>query len=260
MFKGLISIITINRNNKSGLIKTVESVVNQDFVNVEHIIIDGGSTDGSKEFIYENKSLFSFWVSESDNGIYHAMNKGIANSKGEYLYFLNSGDVLYEKNVFTQISKNLHKDFLLISFNVEVADLINAQRKIWRTKSQYRFSEVAFGHLPHQGFLFHRKIFTTYGFYNENNKIVSDWQLLLKLVYNNINITYCDIIVAIHFLDGISNDLDGLKIQEYEREKVLSEYSSLYLDLIDINLISSGRKLIWTKIKNLLVKKRRFNQ
>jgi glycosyltransferase involved in cell wall biosynthesis len=89
-----LSIITVNLNNIGGLQKTFESVFNQLFSDYEYIVIDGGSTDGSVDIIAQNAIKISYWISERDNGIYHAMNKGIQVSKGEYILFLNSGDSL----------------------------------------------------------------------------------------------------------------------------------------------------------------------
>ena len=83
------TIITINYNNVKGLKKTIDSVISQNFSDYEFIIIDGASTDGSVDIIKEYSPHISYWVSEPDKGIYHAMNKGITVSRGEYLLFLN---------------------------------------------------------------------------------------------------------------------------------------------------------------------------
>ena len=98
-----LSIITINYNNLSGLKKTIESVKSQTFQDYEWIVIDGGSTDGSKELIEENKEYFSYWVSEPDKGIYDAMNKGTILAQGEYCQFLNSGDYLIAPDTLAKI-------------------------------------------------------------------------------------------------------------------------------------------------------------
>lgn len=87
-----LSIITVNLNNLEGLKKTYESVVSQTFTDYEWLVIDGGSTDGSREFIEQHQDKFVYWCSEPDKGIYNAMNKGIMRAKGEYLNFMNSGD------------------------------------------------------------------------------------------------------------------------------------------------------------------------
>src|SRR5574344_3096999 len=86
------SIITINYNNKVGLERTIKSVINQTCKDYEYIIIDGTSTDGSKEVIDKYKQYLNYWVSEPDEGIYYAMNKGTLMSHGDYCNFLNSGD------------------------------------------------------------------------------------------------------------------------------------------------------------------------
>ena len=92
-----LSIITVNLNNRDGLQKTIDSVICQTFRDFEWIVIDGGSTDGSKELIEQYADHFAYWVSEPDKGIYNAMNKGIKVAKGEYLQFLNSGDSLWNE-------------------------------------------------------------------------------------------------------------------------------------------------------------------
>ena len=94
-----LSVITINYNNLSGLRKTVDSVMSQTWRGFEWIIIDGGSDDGSKEYIESIAAMpeanVSYWCSEPDNGVYNAMNKGIVKAKGNYLNFMNSGDMFY---------------------------------------------------------------------------------------------------------------------------------------------------------------------
>ena len=94
-----LSIITVNLNNRIGLERTINSVVSQTFKDFEWIVIDGGSTDGSKELITQYANHFAYWVSEPDKGIYNAMNKGIKVAKGEYLLFLNSGDWIIDERV-----------------------------------------------------------------------------------------------------------------------------------------------------------------
>jgi len=112
-----LSIITINYNNIDGLKKTIDSVMSQTWRDFEWIIIDGGSTDGSKEVIKElaNDPLanISYWCSERDGGIYPALNKGIIHSSGEFLNFLNSGDCLYDKGALERVfSANVDDDVL----------------------------------------------------------------------------------------------------------------------------------------------------
>ena len=98
-----ISIITVVFNNKVGLEATIQSVINQTYNDIEYIIIDGGSEDGTKEILEQYSSNINYWVSENDNGIYHAMNKGAAKASGSYLLFLNAADVLADNKVIEKV-------------------------------------------------------------------------------------------------------------------------------------------------------------
>ena len=112
-----LSIITINYNNAEGLRKTLASVASQTYANIEHIIVDGASTDGSVEVIreYENQlhithsTIHLLWSSEPDNGIYNAMNRGIRKATGEYVQILNSGDLLAAPDVTARMMDALHE-------------------------------------------------------------------------------------------------------------------------------------------------------
>ncbi len=98
-----LSIITINYNNRDGLVRTIESVRNQTFDDYEWIVIDGGSTDGSRNLIEENKGLFAYWCSEPDKGIYDAINKGIAHASGQYVSCMNSGDEYFSSDTLSRV-------------------------------------------------------------------------------------------------------------------------------------------------------------
>ena len=100
-----LSVITINFNNRDGLRKTIESVVNQTYKDFEYIVIDGGSTDGSVDVIKEYTDRIDYWVSEPDKGIYNAMNKGIDVAQGEYCLFLNCMGILNEKHLLDIIKE-----------------------------------------------------------------------------------------------------------------------------------------------------------
>ena len=98
-----ITIITIVFNNREGFIKTLNSVVSQTYKNKEYLVIDGGSTDGTLDVIKHNSNFIDYWVSEKDRGIYDAMNKGLAKANGEWVIFMNSGDVFSESDVLSKI-------------------------------------------------------------------------------------------------------------------------------------------------------------
>ena len=106
-----LSIITVNLNKAKGLQKTIESVIFQTFTDYEYIIIDGGSTDGSKQIIEQYADKITYWVSEPDSGIYNGMNKGIKVAKGEYCLFLNSEDYLLSNEILQNV-RNLVQQLL----------------------------------------------------------------------------------------------------------------------------------------------------
>jgi glycosyltransferase involved in cell wall biosynthesis len=142
------SIITINYNNALGLIKTIESVKIQLFNDFEFIIIDGNSSDNSKEVIKENLNSISYWVSENDNGVYHAMNKGLKIAKGEYCIFLNSGDYFYNSNVLFQVTDSILNNSVLVYGLIAWEN----QKQLWNPRRDLKDFEMAFTSLiPHQG-------------------------------------------------------------------------------------------------------------
>ena len=98
-----LSIITINYNNACDLKQTIQSVIEQTWGDFEYLIIDGGSTDSSLEIIKQYQNQIDYWVSEPDKGVFHAMNKGIEQSSGEYLLMLNSGDCLANNKVLEKV-------------------------------------------------------------------------------------------------------------------------------------------------------------
>jgi len=110
MNKPLISIITVVYNSKNMLENTIQSVSNQHFKSFEYIIVDGSSTDGTVDIIKQYETNFSRWISEKDTGIYNAMNKGVGLSNGEWVFFLNAGDVFVNENVLENISKFLENN------------------------------------------------------------------------------------------------------------------------------------------------------
>ena len=114
-----LSIITINYNNAVGLEKTINSVLNQTYKSIEYILIDGNSMDESKLIIDKYKAHIHYWVSEFDSGIYNAMNKGIKAATGEYILFLNSGDILCNSHVLDDVIKQgLDCDFVYGNVNL----------------------------------------------------------------------------------------------------------------------------------------------
>lgn len=104
-----ISIVTINFNHLKDLEKTFANVISQTYKDIEYIIIDGGSQDGTVDFLQKHTNYLSYWISERDNGIYDAMNKGVKVAKGEWIIFMNSGDTFSQENTIEQVAPYLDR-------------------------------------------------------------------------------------------------------------------------------------------------------
>jgi glycosyltransferase involved in cell wall biosynthesis len=223
-----LSIITINRNNRSGLEKTIQSVADQTFEDFEFIIIDGDSDDGSKDVLRQSDGLITAWVSEPDTGIYNAMNKGIEKAMGEYCLFLNSGDILLHENALTQLfSHSFHED------------IVYANQQRVGTDSTYIIEypdKLSFFHfyaeyLGHNSTLIKRKLFSQIGLYNEENRIVSDWEfLMLAICKYNCSHRYLPLVFSVQYDGGISNSPSFREKVQVERKKTLEEHFPLFLE------------------------------
>lgn len=212
-----ISVITVNLNNLQGLKKTVQSVVKQTYNDYEYIIIDGGSKDGSKEYI-ENISQVDYWVSEPDRGIYNAMNKAIVVAQGEYCIFMNSGDIFCDDNVLKVVVPRLNgKDFY-----IGEPIYVNGEKQ-WREKQPNMMSVpfLLIGAPNHQSTFTKTKLLKE-RFYNEKHKIVSDWEFFFKeWLLHNKSYEWLNILIAYYDLTGFSNTNKELAIQE--RQEVINE-------------------------------------
>ena len=226
-----LSIITINYNNYSGLQKTMQSVFDQTWKDYEYIIIDGGSTDGSKEFIELNSDKINYWVSEPDKGIYNAMNKGIIKSNGEYLLFLNSGDYFaYQYSLNNFISETINKDFDIIYGN-QFALFDNN-----KINKQYFPDIITFYYLaflnspPHQATLIKRQLFFHIGLYDETMRMNSDWKFFMLAIFK-FNSSYYHINQFLVFFDrnGISSNPNYNFLRDEEKIPFLkTEFKNFY--------------------------------
>lgn len=246
-----ISIITINYNNHLGLQKTVESVTSQTWQEFEYIVIDGGSTDGSSEYLENQSDKITYWVSETDKGIYNAMNKGIAKATGEYLFFLNSGDHFIDAFSLQEVQQHLIND-AVIYFNIAVID--DGSSYVLENPAVMSFSYLH-NNLPcHQCTFIHQSVFERVGYYDESLKIVADWKLLLQAILKH-NVTYrkVDAVFSTFYKDGISSLPENQSIMEAERIQVLESEFPVFLNDLKENFVlqriirnlRQSRKINW---------------
>lgn len=182
--KPLISVVTVVLNGKKHLEEAISSVIKQTYENVEYIVIDGGSTDGTIDIIRKYDDFIDFWISEKDSGLYNAMNKGITLSRGDFIGFVGSDDYLY-LNSLEKIAKAVEKQS--IDYTVGPVDIINENGKLvekilvlpnFLSKNRFIF-DMATHHLS---FYVSRKIINDIKFFDESFKIRSDYDMAIKVI------------------------------------------------------------------------------
>lgn len=219
----LLSIITVNLNDSVGLRKTIESVISQTFDNYEYIVIDGGSTDGSVEVINLFEKNITHWVSENDNGIYNAMNKGIQFSKGEYILFLNSNDCLVDNTIlFNIFEKGYTEDILYGSMNVwKSGELIG----LATTPDTISLRTLFEGTIHHQAAFIKKELFDRYGLYLEHFKICSDLEFWIRaVIINNCSTRFLDLIVSDFDMGGITGNMDYEALTKQEKTDIFNSF------------------------------------
>ncbi len=247
-----LSIITINFNNLDGLRKTFDSVVLQTFDDFEWIVIDGGSTDGCREFIEQHSEHFSYWCSEPDNGIYNAINKGIAHAKGEYLQFLHSGDCLYEPDTLKKVFREKHDGDILYGDAICIyPDGSILDKKYPETVSLNYFKHDV---INHQASFFRHEVFDGHP-YNEGYRIASDWAYCFEAVCRGLEFKHLNQTIVTYDNGGISSKWTEQHIKE--REDILDKYIPHQLkpdmeildELHSLRIRKSTRKLLKFSIK-----------
>lgn len=250
-----ISIITINYNNAKGLRNTIESVLSQNSKDYEYIIIDGDSTDGSKDVIEEYKDRIDYWVSEQDKGIYNAMNKGIAKAKGKYCLFLNSGDVLFNENVLSSVVGIMSEtDYDYYSGN---SFWYNSKGKCWLVDAPQKLDAAFMYHksLCHQSVFTRTDILKKKG-YDEKFKIVADWiQMFQTLILNDATYYYLPLVISYISAEGFS--LSHVDLYHKERAEGLDFLISKRLQETIFQLEQSEKRKIIERSKiNPIINKR----
>lgn len=196
----MITIVTINLNNKDGLKRTIESVVNQTFFDkVEYVIIDGGSTDGSVDVIKEYDDNIAYWCSEPDGGIFPAMNKSIEHINGDYVLYLNSGDILNKNNVIERVYGELDKD---IVYGNEYK--VNNKRILARFPDNLNENFFKKSALPHQSTFIRAELLKERG-YSEKWKVLGDWSWLReRIMVDKVSYKHLNFPISEYDLNGFS--------------------------------------------------------
>lgn len=218
----LLSIITVCLNEPQ-LERTCESIVNQTFQDFEWIVIDGGSNAETLAVFEKYKSRIDYFVSEKDNGVYDAMNKGIGRSRGTWLNFMNAGDWFAYKYILENACETLISRSDVDVFYGEVFKILQDRCIVTCTPDSDLGEYFLYSTIHHQAAFIRRSCFLIYGYYDTNLKIVSDYKFFILIYKNNAKFLRWNCIVANMNGGGLSSQGD---IIQRERIIVINELCS----------------------------------
>ena len=270
-----LSIVTINYNNVVGVQKTLQSVFVQTCHDIEHVVVDGGSNDGSRDAIkdYANKVSYSvLWVSEPDQGIYNAMNKGLRMSTGDYIQILNSGDCLASNDIIERMLAALEEaGNPSILYGNMVKCFSDGRKMVDKCFAGQEITMLGMytGTLNHDPAYIRRDLFEKYGYYDENLKIVSDWKWYMQAIVLGVEKPkYVDLDVTLFDMSGISEVNLGLRDAEKRQElekmlplPILADYDKWHFPIEQMRRIKChpwAYKLVWL-LERVLFKFEKWN-
>ena len=215
-----LTIITINFNHLDGLKRTIDSILNQTFIDYEWIVVDGGSTDGSRQLLEQYKDHFAWWCSEPDNGVYNAMNKGLLHATGEYVNFMNSGDSFATPTILEEIFSTSHTASVI--YGLMARQELNGEifhRQMMKPKLQwFDFYNCT---LCHQSTFTKRAMFDQYGLFDESYKAYADWRHFAQLfAIGKESSEFIPKVISIYEGGGISETNDTICHDELMRIRV----------------------------------------
>lgn len=215
-----ISIITCVFNSADTLEDTIKSVLSQSYKNIEYIIIDGGSTDRSLDIIKKYQGKISKIVSEKDDGIYNAMNKGIRLATGDIIGILNSDDIYNSNDVISKIAELFNNNDIDCVYGDLYYVSMHDTNKIIRYWKSSPYKEGAFRlgwHPPHPTLFIRKEIYNKYGLFNERFKVSSDFELMLRYFekYKINNYYYPEILVRMRVGGESNKDIKKIFIGNY---------------------------------------------
>lgn len=226
-----VSIITIVYNNKDNFIKTMNSVRKQGYPNIEYIIVDGGSKDGTLDVIKQNGDIITKWISEPDKGIYDAMNKGIGMATGDYLWFLNGGDMIYSENTLNEVFAT-GKNADVYYGDTELVDEDGksfGRRKLKTPPENLTWRSMIDGMvITHQSLIIRKSVVVDYDLKYRHCADI-DWTI--KILKSSGNIVNTKKIISSFLLGGYSrkNTISSLM----ERIKILSRHFNIFFVLLN---------------------------
>ena len=202
-----ISVVTVCRNTAATIEDTIRSVSSQTHCDVEHIIIDGASSDGTQNIIRKHEAVIARWVSEPDEGIYDGMNNGIALASGNIIGFLNADDVYARPDILETIAATFEREKVEACYGdiVFVRDDMETVVRYYRSSS-FSPKRLAYGWMPaHPGLYLKKNLFDRYGVFRTDYRIAADYELIVRLFgANAIRYRYIPEVLVKMRLGGVS--------------------------------------------------------
>jgi len=228
----LISIVTVVLNNKEYIEETILSVIHQTYSNIEFVVVDGGSTDGTLEYIKKYEGSIDYWISEPDKGIYQAMNKSLKLVSGDYVHFLNSDDHFVDRRIIERIINH----FISSKAQLIYGDILMFNKRKgfgWLRHSDVSQLYYLFKGIPQQAFFYDMDLFNKYGNFDESFKIIADLEFLLRVTRKfKIKTKYVKMPVVVFNAGATSSDMETI---EKERVSVIETYYSRTTRMLFMN-------------------------
>jgi len=220
-----ISIITVCYNEAATIEKTLQSIFSQTYQDIESVIIDGGSTDGTLDIIEKYRDRIAYFVSEPDDGVYNAMNKGIKASTGDVLYFLNANDTLYSDDVLEKVVEAFSRKNYDFVYG-DIVEIFPEKTVPLKFNKGRNFHALLSVQICHQACFYRKFLFEKFGMYDENFLICSDHDLNMRILLNRkIKTGYINKTIANFERTGISSSKKFSRILENENRLIFYRYA-----------------------------------
>lgn len=244
MIQPKISVVTVCYNAVNDIEKTILSAINQTYPNIEYLIIDGGSTDGTMDIVNKYKDKIDVIVSEPDKGIYDAMNKGIDRATGEWINFMNAGDVFISNGVLVDLIASSEDGVRILRGNIIRMYGKIKVKSCGITLQNPKLVDMFDNTFHHQACLIQKTLFEEYGMYSTEYKLCSDWKFFFDcVVLHHVNSKYVDIAVAQFQMDGASSN-GALKYENERRDYLNKLYGNEMFSLLEELSVYRKSKII----------------
>ena len=205
-----ITVVTVTYNAEKCLEETILSVINQTYPNIEYIIIDGGSTDGTIDIIKKYETHIDYWISEPDKGIYDAMNKGWKISNGEWIYYLGSDDILLKNGLASLMNETNNEADIIYGNIIYDKDWGKIEKKAYPPKCLNHFMCCS-----HQAAIMKRNVIEQLNGFNINYSVIADFDLFQRAYLKKYVFKYVDKAIAIFCMKGVSSYNLSLEFERY---------------------------------------------